>query len=182
MWFRSTRELEPSAALVLVFSGLLGILYLSTVPLTAGLVVDMFGADFNSTMFGFAFASHQFGSFFGAVARCLAHPLRELLPPLIGSYPFIPIECKVDCPALLLTELPAGSWLGGRIFDTTGSYYSMWWACAAVGATAAMLHLPIKPDRLVGGGAKPVAGQPERDEEQAAGADAEKPALGAARP
>ena len=57
---------ELSTALVLFFAVTMGILWLSTVPLTAGLVNDMVGLKFNSTFFGFAFASHQIGSFFGS--------------------------------------------------------------------------------------------------------------------
>ena len=45
---------------------MIGILYLSTVPPTSGLIVDMFGTTYNSTLFGFAFASHQVGAFFGS--------------------------------------------------------------------------------------------------------------------
>ena len=46
----------------------LGLLWLSTVPLTSGLVSDMFSPKYGSTLFGIAFASHQLGSFFGAWA------------------------------------------------------------------------------------------------------------------
>jgi len=34
-------------------------------------------------------------------------------------------------------------WLGGRIFDMTGSYDPVWWAIIAAGAVAALLHFPI---------------------------------------
>ena len=51
---------------VFAFAFLLGLLWLSTVPLTSGLVSDMFGAKYSSTLFGIAFCSHQLGSFFGA--------------------------------------------------------------------------------------------------------------------
>ena len=37
-----------------------------------------------------------------------------------------------------------GSWMGGRLFDTYGSYELMWWICVALGFIAAMLHAPIK--------------------------------------
>ena len=52
-------QLETTTELVLTFAFILGLLWLSTVPLTAGLVFDMFGGRYSSTMFGFAFASHQ---------------------------------------------------------------------------------------------------------------------------
>jgi predicted MFS family arabinose efflux permease len=37
-----------------------------------------------------------------------------------------------------------GSWLGGRLFDTYGSYEFMWWVCVALGLISALMHLPIK--------------------------------------
>ena len=36
-----------------------------------------------------------------------------------------------------------GVWLGGRIYDTTGSYDMVWWIAIALGLLAAALHLPI---------------------------------------
>ena len=36
-----------------------------------------------------------------------------------------------------------GVWLGGRLFDTTGSYDLVWAICIALGVVAAILHLPI---------------------------------------
>ena len=44
--------LPASEYVVLSFAGCLGLLYLSTVPLTAGLVVDIVGPAYNSTLFG----------------------------------------------------------------------------------------------------------------------------------
>lgn len=37
-----------------------------------------------------------------------------------------------------------GVWLGGRIFDTTGSYDVVWILAIALGVASALLHLPIK--------------------------------------
>ena len=87
------------------FSLLLGMVWLATVPLTAGLVEDMFGTAYSSTLFGLAFASHQLGSFFGA-------------------------------------------WVGGRIYDTAGSYTVMWWTCVAAAIAASLAHIPIRSDRV----------------------------------
>lgn len=51
---------------VLVFSALMGLLWLSTVPLTMGLVAQTQGLRFLSTLTGLVFLSHQTGSFTGA--------------------------------------------------------------------------------------------------------------------
>lgn len=37
-----------------------------------------------------------------------------------------------------------GVWLGGRLFDMTKSYETMWWLSVALGLTAALLNWPIK--------------------------------------
>ncbi len=55
----------PSVAGTLVFASAMGVLWLSTVPLTSGLVVQMFGLQYMATLFGFVFLSHQLGSFLG---------------------------------------------------------------------------------------------------------------------
>ncbi|MEO1397709.1 MAG: MFS transporter, partial [Pseudomonadota bacterium] len=55
-----------SDASVLVFSALMGLLWLSTVPLTMGLVAQTQGLKFLSTLAGLVFLSHQSGSFIGA--------------------------------------------------------------------------------------------------------------------
>ena len=49
----------------MVFTATLGFLWLSTVPLTMGLVTVMFGTRYMATLYGFAFLSHQIGSFLG---------------------------------------------------------------------------------------------------------------------
>lgn len=85
---------------VLIFASLLGILWLSTVPLTSGIITDVFGPKYTSMLFGVALFSHNVGSFFG-------------------------------------------SWLGGRIFDTYGSYDLMWLICVFVGFASAVVHFPI---------------------------------------
>jgi len=82
------------------FAFLLGLLWLSTVPLTSGLVAHIFGPVYMSMLYGIVFMSHQVGSFFGA-------------------------------------------WLGGLMFDVTGSYDLMWWISVALGIAAALLHWPI---------------------------------------
>ena len=58
--------LTPFTALA--FAGAMGFLWLGTVPLTSGLVGQMFGVRYLSTLYGIVFLSHQVGSFFGAWA------------------------------------------------------------------------------------------------------------------
>jgi len=41
-----------------------------------------------------------------------------------------------------------GVWLGGALYDNTGSYDSMWWAGIALGLLAAIIHLPINEKPL----------------------------------
>jgi predicted MFS family arabinose efflux permease len=85
---------------VLVFASAIGLLWLGTVPLTSGLVAQIFGVRYMSTLFGIVFFGHQVGSFLGV-------------------------------------------WLGGAVFDRTGSYDSIWIASILLGFLAAALHLPI---------------------------------------
>ena len=92
-------------AVMLLFAAAMGILWLSTVPLTTGIVAQVFGVRYMGTLFGIVFLSHQIGSFLGV-------------------------------------------WLGGRIFDQTGSYDGMWWAGIIVGVLAALVHLPINEKPL----------------------------------
>ena len=54
-----------STASVLVFSAVIGLLWLSTVPLTSGLVAQLFGTRYMATLFGIVFFSHQVGAFLG---------------------------------------------------------------------------------------------------------------------
>ena len=42
-----------------------------------------------------------------------------------------------------------GAWLGGRVYDATGSYDAIWWASVALGIVAAILHAPIADRTLV---------------------------------
>lgn len=85
---------------IIVFSAAIGVLWLSTVPLTSGLVAQMFGVRYMAMLFGFVFFSHQVGGFLGV-------------------------------------------WLGGVVFDATGSYDPIWWISVALGVAAALLHWPI---------------------------------------
>ncbi|MBX6367132.1 MAG: MFS transporter [Rhodospirillales bacterium] len=85
---------------VLVFGAAMGALWLGTVPLTSGLVGQIYGTRYLATLFGIVFLSHQVGGFFGA-------------------------------------------WLGGAVFDLTGSYDVMWLVSIALGIIAGLVHLPV---------------------------------------
>ena len=50
---------------VLVFSAVMGALWLATVPLTSGLVAHIYGIRYMGTLYGFVFLSHQIGGFLG---------------------------------------------------------------------------------------------------------------------
>lgn len=90
---------------VYLFAAAMGLLWLSTVPLTTGIVAQIFGLRFMATLFGIVFLSHQVGSFLGV-------------------------------------------WLGGLLYDQTGSYDAMWWAGVGFGIFAAIVHLPINDTPL----------------------------------
>lgn len=102
--------LAPKTELTIyLFASAMGLLWLSTVPLTSGIVAQVFGVRYMATLFGIVFFSHQVGSFLGV-------------------------------------------WLGGYLYDTTGTYNAVWWTGVALGLIAAVIHLPIneKPlERLV---------------------------------
>jgi MFS family permease len=52
-------------ATVIIFSLLMGSLWLATVPLTSGLVAHLYGLRYMGTLYGIVFFSHQLGSFMG---------------------------------------------------------------------------------------------------------------------
>lgn len=59
-WFILT---PVSPASVLVFSALMGALWLATVPLTSALIAQIYGLRYMGTLYGIVFFSHQLGSF-----------------------------------------------------------------------------------------------------------------------
>jgi MFS family permease len=89
---------------VLIFSFLMGALWLATVPLTSGLVAELYGLRYMGTLYGIVFLSHQIGAFLGV-------------------------------------------WLGGALYDITGTYTLVWWVGVGVGAFSALVHLPIRDAR-----------------------------------
>ncbi|AHD02375.1 MFS transporter [Leisingera methylohalidivorans] len=50
---------------VIIFSVVMGSLWLATVPLTSGLVAHIYGLRYMGTLYGIVFFSHQLGSFLG---------------------------------------------------------------------------------------------------------------------
>ena len=56
----------PSMLNSIIFGVTFGLLWLSTVPPTNGIVAQIFGTKFLSTLFGIVFLCHQFGAFAGA--------------------------------------------------------------------------------------------------------------------
>ena len=56
----------PTPLSVVLFGAVMGTLWLGVIPLVNGLVVQIFGLRFLSTLTGIAFLSHQAGSFLGA--------------------------------------------------------------------------------------------------------------------
>jgi predicted MFS family arabinose efflux permease len=57
--------LPLSTASVYAFAFVMGLTWLGTVPLTNGLVSQVFGVQYLATLFGFVFVGHQVGGFLG---------------------------------------------------------------------------------------------------------------------
>lgn len=71
--------LPISTSSIYIFSGVMGILWLSTVPITNALITQIFGIKHMAMLSGFAFLSHQIGSFLGVY-------LGGYLYDRVGSY------------------------------------------------------------------------------------------------
>ena len=67
---------------LIIFPSLLGLLWLGTVPLTTGVVVQIFGTQYMATLVGFTFVGHQIGSFLGIW-------LGGIVYDLTGNYDYI---------------------------------------------------------------------------------------------
>jgi MFS family permease len=93
-------SLPTSPASALIFGAVMGLLWLSSVPPTNGLVALMFGTRWLTMLAGLAFFSHQLGGFLGV-------------------------------------------WLGGVVFESTGSYDAIWWLSILFGLLSAVINLPI---------------------------------------
>ena len=90
-----------SPASVYIFSAVMGLLWLSTVPATNAAVAQIFGVAHLSMLSGFVFFSHQIGSFLGV-------------------------------------------WLGGALYDKTGSYDIVWYITIGLGVFAGLINLPVR--------------------------------------
>jgi len=86
---------------VYLFAAAMGLLWLSTVPVTSAIVAQIFGVAHFSMLSGFVFMSHQLGSYMGV-------------------------------------------WLGGWVFDHTGSYNTVWYLTIALSLFAALINLPVR--------------------------------------
>ena len=75
-------SVPASPATVVVFSAAIGVLWLSTVPLTSGLVATMFGPRALGTLYGIVFLSHQVGAFIGVWVGGLAYDLAGSYDPV----------------------------------------------------------------------------------------------------
>lgn len=93
--------IPPSPMSTYVFASIMGFLWLSTIPLTNGIVAQIFGVKYLTMLSGLVFFSHQLGSFCGA-------------------------------------------FLGGYLFDRTGSYFIVWQIAIALGVFAFFVNLPVK--------------------------------------
>ena len=96
--FLITMPASPTVAII--YGAVTGLLWLSSVPPTSGLVAVMFGTRWLSMLIGIAFLSHQVG---GAL----------------------------------------GVYLGGLLYERTGSYDIIWWGGVFFGVFSALINLPI---------------------------------------
>jgi MFS family permease len=92
--------LPASPVVTLIYGAATGLLWLSSVPPTSGLVAVMFGTRWLAMLFGVAFFSHQVGGFLGI-------------------------------------------YLGGLLYERTGSYDVVWWLGVLFGVLSALINLPI---------------------------------------
>jgi predicted MFS family arabinose efflux permease len=74
--------LPASPASVLTFSAILGVLWLSTVPPTNGLVAIMFGTRYFAMLAGVVFLAHQVGSFLGVWLGGVLYDLNRSYDPV----------------------------------------------------------------------------------------------------
>jgi MFS family permease len=88
-----------STVTVLLFAAALGLLWLSTVPLTSGLVALMFGTRHVGMLFGVVFLSHQVGAFVGVW-------LGGMVYEATGAYDLMWVLCIALSLAAAVVHLP----------------------------------------------------------------------------
>jgi predicted MFS family arabinose efflux permease len=91
--------IPASTATVLLFGAVIGLLWLSTVPLTSGLVALMFGTRHVGMLFGVVFLSHQIGAFIGAL-------LGGAVYDRTGSYDLMWVLCILLSVGAAIVHLP----------------------------------------------------------------------------
>ncbi|MCF3936092.1 MFS transporter [Acuticoccus sp. M5D2P5] len=102
-----------SGTSVIVFASVMGLLWLSTVPLTSGLVSVMFGPRYLATLFGVVFFSHQVGSFLGVwlggviYAQTGSYDLLWWIGVALGLFAAIVHLPIRDAPSPRLAAIPA---------------------------------------------------------------------------
>lgn len=104
----------PGPWSVYAFSIALGLVWLGTVPLTSGIVAQIFGVQYLSMLFGVVYLGHQIGAFLGG-------------------------------------------WIGGLVYDQTGSYLPVW--LVAVGLSLAAAAANLLADEAALPRLRPLAGQ-----------------------
>ena len=50
-----------------------------------------------------------------------------------------------------------GVWLGGKLYDSTGSYDIVWWICIALSVFAVLMNLPVRENAIARAPARPLA-------------------------
>ncbi|NKC10968.1 MAG: MFS transporter [Gammaproteobacteria bacterium] len=65
IWIIGLISVPQTAVTMYIFGALLGLLWLATVPLTTGIVAQVFGVRYMATLTGFVIMTHQMGSFCG---------------------------------------------------------------------------------------------------------------------
>jgi MFS family permease len=75
-------SVPPTPTSCILFGLFMGLLWLSTVPPTSGLVMLMFGTRYMAMLYGFVFLSHQVGGFLGVWLAGLLYEMR-------GSYDLV---------------------------------------------------------------------------------------------
>ncbi|HRF07860.1 MAG TPA: MFS transporter [Xanthobacteraceae bacterium] len=93
-------NVPASPVVTMIFGAVIGLLWLSSVPPTQGIIAVMFGTRWLTMLAGLAFFSHQVGGFLGV-------------------------------------------WLGGVLYEASGSYTAIWYVAIALGIVSALINIPI---------------------------------------